>query len=171
VDFFFDTGVFLGLDDKDVHYKPVATFLDKYPRGSNRYFSARAVREELDSKRRQFTRRGLSKTEIRRIFQIITIFVWQNSVKFTHYEQEGKKHPSFDALFTEFFPIVGKDYFDATILANAFLWEYENGELARPTVVTTDDAHFYKPKEDFFRIASKHLNRNHALDIQCVWDC
>lgn len=170
MDLFFDTGVFLGLDDKDEHHQSVNGFLDKHPKDANRYFSAQAVKKELESKRREFTRKSWSKAERRRIFQLINAFIWQNIENFTYYEQENKKHPYFDLLYSDFFPIVENDYFDATILANAFLWSCEECGLLSPTVVTTDDSHFYKPKEKFFEIANKHLNRNIILDIQCVWD-
>ena len=170
MDLYLDTGVFLGLDDKDTHYEAVEGFLTKHPLKENRFYSANAVKEELNTKRREFTRRGWSKAERRRIFQIIEIFVSQNAVTFTHYDNCESKHPNFDSLYVDFFPIVEKDRFDATILANAFIWSCEVCGLKKPTVVTTDNGHFYKPKKELCQIANKHLNKNIFLNIQCVWD-
>jgi hypothetical protein len=75
LDLFLDTGIFLGLDTKDVYHQDVNKFLSKYPNKTNKYYSAKVVKEELRGKRQQFTRQGWSEPEIRRVWQIIRTFL------------------------------------------------------------------------------------------------
>ena len=79
-------------------------------------------------------------------------------------------HEFFDALCNEFHPITDGNSRDSEILANAVIWDYQR-DLENPTLVTVDDKHFYKPKNEIFEIIKRCTGQGEiSLDIQCAWD-
>jgi len=168
MEFFLDTGVFLGLDPADTHHEEVSKFFEIHER-KNDFYSAKIVKKELNEKKLKLIKQGRADWYIRRIFQIIRL-KFEIIKEFVDFES----HKFFQCLYNQFYPLVKKksnDHYDASILANAFLWEYEAHSLNKPILVTVDNKHFYNPRKQLYNIAMNCTNQNKIkMKIRCVWD-
>jgi len=168
MEFFFDSGIFLGLDPQDDYYDLVKKFLRYYKKGKHEYYSARVVRRELNGwkiyviRKHQYGRR-----EIRFKFDLIYQFFEESVNVLVDYSN----HNIFRELYDKFYPITGNDKFDSAIMSNCVIWDFESNDLEYPIFLTLDNGHFCDNEEEIIEIIEGCTSKDEVrLKIHCVWD-
>jgi predicted nucleic acid-binding protein len=167
MDFFLDSGIFLGICDPiDKHNEACKKLLVKYPIHTNNYYTAEMVKIELRRKRLQKIKKGYNQTVLRRIEQYIN--TWFRLMKvLVKYEEEN--YPDFVYLVEDIERITNYNRNDAIIVANALVWSYER-DLDNPTLVTTDFEHLVKKSDKIIEQAELRFSGAIPLKIKAVWD-
>jgi len=167
LDFFLDTGIFLGICDiRDYHHADCERLFCKYPQSSNRYFTAKKVKEELERKRIKRRKAGWSEAVLRRIDQRISIYLrsMEGVVEY------GGEHKHFDKIANAIVSVVGYNTHDACIVANALIWSYEKAQN-NPTLVTADYKDIVGKRDEIIKQAELRIfDRYIPLRITGVWD-
>jgi len=168
MEFFFDTGIFLGLDPKDEYHDLVKKFLKYYKRGKHEYYSARVVRRELNEWRINAIKRGYyGRREIRLKFNLIYRFFEE----YVNVPVDYSNHHLFRQLCDKFYPITDNNKFDSEIMSNCAIWDFESNYMEYRIFLTIDDGHFCNKEEEIIGIIEGCTSKDEVwLKIHCVWD-
>lgn len=168
MDFFLDSGVFIGLcDHKDDWHKKSKSLLEKHPRQTNDYYSAKKVKDELKMNRIQIIKKGYDNEALRWIYKCIKRRLSQMKKLI---EYENKKHVRFDPLFGDIEKITDYAKNDAIIVTNAIFWSYKCGSLRDPTLISTDNKHIVSNADRIVEEAETKCNRSIPLKIISLED-
>jgi len=166
MDFFLDSGIFLGIcDPEDNHNDACKKFLIKYPLHTNNYSTAQMVKTELRRKRLEIIKKGYNQTVLRLIEQCIN--TWFRLMKeMLKYEEEG--YPNVVYIVEDIERKTGYNRQDAIIVANSLVWSYEK-DLDNPTLVTTDFKHLVRNAEKIIEQSELRFSDVIPLKIKPVW--
>ena len=168
MDFFLDSGIFVGLcDHKDKFYEKCKNLLEKYPIRSNSYYTAKIVETELARKRLQIIKKGYDNTVLRLIHQCIKRRLKQME-KLVEYEK--KKPIQFNSLVDDIRRITNYKQNDAIIVTNAIFWSCGCDPLRDPTLITIDYYDIVEKADKIIEQAELKCNRNILLKIRPLWD-
>ena len=168
MDLFLDSGVFVGLcDHKDDWYKKSKSLLEKHPRQTNNYYSAKKVKDELKMKRLQIIKNGYDNEALSWIYKCIKRRLSQMKKLI---EYENKKQVQFNPLFEDIVKITGYNENDATIVTNAIFWSCLCDHLGNPTLISTDYYDIVRNADRIINLAEIKCEREIPLKIKQVGD-
>jgi len=167
MDFFLDSGIFLGLcDPRDEHNETCKNFLKEYPLYTNNYYTTKMVRTELRWKRLRRIKMGYDNTVVRRIEQCIQRWL-ERMKKIVEYE---KDYVSFDYLASDIRRIINYKQNDAIIVTNAIFWSCKCNTLDNPTLITIDYYDIIIKADKIIEQAELRFDRGIPLTIKAAWD-
>lgn len=168
MDFFLDSGVFLGLcDHKDDWHTESKSLLERHPRQTNNYYSAKKVKDELKMNRLQIIKKGYDNEALSWIYKCIKRRLRQMKKLI---EYENKKHVQFNPLFGDIEKITDYAKNDAIIVTNAIFWSCKCTPSGEPTLISTDKKHILSKAERIIEKAESKCNRSIPLKIISLED-
>lgn len=163
MDFFLDTGIFLGISDGiDKWNSDCKSFFTKYPFQSNNYYTAEMVKTELRCNMRNRRRRSGSESVLRSIEQQIKLYL----AKMEDIVSYGK-HLDYENIHKAVEQIIPKNKAnDIVIVTNAMIWSYDL-PLNYPTFATVDFNDMINNRTELKKQASLAINgRPIPLEIE-----
>ena len=169
MDFFLDSGIFIGLcDPKDKFNGECKKLFEKYPRDTNNYYSAKIVEDELSKKRLKHIKRGYDNTVLRRIHQCIERWIEERMNKLVEYE--NKNYTQFNPLYVEIRRLTDYKEIDAIIVTNAIFWSCKCDPNEDPTLVTVDYYDIVQNADKIIETAKSRCDSCTPLTIKAVWE-
>ena len=168
MDFFLDSGVFVGLcDHKDDWHEESKNLFAKYPQQTNNYYSAKKVKEELKMNRLQVIKSGYDSNALGWIYKCIKRKLKQMKKLF---EYENKNHIQFNPLCRDIYKITDYKKNDAIIVTNAIFWSCKCNPSGEPRLISTDKNDIVNNADRIIEKAQSKCNKNIPLEIRALED-
>lgn len=170
MDFFLDTGPIYGwADENDTsHHRDCAMLFKMYPVDVHGYYTTKSiVVDELKNLRRK----RLSGTN--QLIRLIErrcqeILSWIRDADYTEHREYPQMFQRIVTLLASMKSDANPKDKDASLLANAFLWESKTPGLYRPSFLTIDQQDIGNNRMEIKKIAEEFLSRESALQILLV---